>query len=50
MAQQNGKEINNLSFFNISQHYFYYSLILAAVYSKATIDEKENYWKFYIII
>src|SRR6476661_7631993 len=45
LAQENEKIINNFGFFNITQHYFYYSLILAAVYSKATIDEKENYWE-----
>jgi predicted ATPase/signal transduction histidine kinase len=45
LAQENEKEINNFGFFNITQHYYYYSLILAAVYSEATIDEKENYWE-----
>ncbi|MEG4344828.1 ATP-binding sensor histidine kinase [Microcoleus sp. A003_D6] len=45
LAQENEKEINNFGFFNITQHYFYYSLILAAVYSEASIDEKENYWE-----
>lgn len=45
LAQENEKTINNFGFFNITQHYFYYSLSVAGVYSKATIDEKENYWQ-----
>ena len=35
----------NFGCFNITQHCFYYSLILAALYSSATAEEKDNYWE-----